>query len=227
MAQRARILAWAPAGVMLLGALGATGPGANESVPLRAPLHATIPASILGYTAHDLEVSTAAQRVAGFTDYLLRAYVPPASEATTGEPEAAGAGAGFSVYVGYYGRQLRGQTIHSPKNCLPGGGWQVLTSSTASIRGPEGPLTVNRYLIERRGDRALVLYWYQGRGRVEADEFVVKWDLLRDAALRGRTEEALVRITVPVTAEGEEAAFRLAAEVASVVVRAADAALPG
>lgn len=45
--------------------------------------------------------------------------------------------------------------------------------------------------------KALVYYWYQGRGRIEASEYLVKWHLLRDAALRGRTEEALVRIVVP------------------------------
>jgi hypothetical protein len=44
----------------------------------------------------------------------------------------------------------------------------------------------------------MVYYWYQGRGRVEANEYRVKWNLLRDAAMHGRTEEALVRIVVPI-----------------------------
>ena len=42
-------------------------------------------------------------------------------------------------------------------------------------------------------------YWYQGRGRVVASEYAVKWNLLRDAALLGHTEEALVRVQVPVS----------------------------
>jgi hypothetical protein len=33
---------------------------------------------------------------------------------------------------------------------------------------------------------------------VEPNEYRVKWNLMRDAALHGRTEEALVRIVVPV-----------------------------
>ena len=57
---------------------------------------------------------------------------------------------------------------------------------------------VNRYLLKPDSHRALVLYWCQGRGRVEANEYIVKWDLLRDAAVRRRTEEALVRIVVPI-----------------------------
>jgi hypothetical protein len=53
--------------------------------------------------------------------------------------------------------------------------------------------------MANKNARALVYYWYQGRGRTEASEYKVKWNLLRDAALKGRTEEALVRIVVPLT----------------------------
>jgi hypothetical protein len=51
-----------------------------------------------------------------------------------------------------------------------------------------------------------VYYWYQGRGRVAASEYQVKWELLRDAALRARTEEAMVRIVVPLGAAAKDAA---------------------
>jgi hypothetical protein len=71
-----------------------------------------------------------------------------------------------------------------------------------------------------------VLYWYQGRGRTEAGEYAVKWNLLRDAALRRRTEEALVRVIVPVTGS-EDDAFRLAAHAAAASVPAVAGALPG
>ena len=60
-------------------------------------------------------------------------------------------------------------------------------------------MAVNRYLLSNAGERALVYYWYQGRGRVASNEYRVKWDLLRDSALRGRSEEALVRIVVPIS----------------------------
>ena len=68
---------------------------------------------------------------------------------------------------------------------------------------------VNQYLLQRGEDQALVLYWYQGRGRVEANEYRVKWDLLRDAALHRRSDEALVRIIVPIEAGVEELATLL------------------
>jgi EpsI family protein len=63
-------------------------------------------------------------------------------------------------------------------------------------------VTVRRYLLAKQASRALVYYWYQGRGRVSSNEYKVKWELLRDAALKGRTEEALVRIVLPLTGDG-------------------------
>jgi hypothetical protein len=71
-----------------------------------------------------------------------------------------------------------------------------------------------------------VLYWYQGRGRVAANEYLVKWDLLRDQALYGRSDEALVRIIVPVTGS-EDAAYNRAVNIAAGLVPAVDRALPG
>ena len=131
----------------------------------------------------------------------------------------------FTLYVGYYDRQTQGKTIHSPKNCLPGSGWEPLTSRAAEIATAQGPVRVNRYLIQKGSQQALVLYWYQGRGRVAANEYGVKWDLLRDAALRRRSEEALVRIVVPVTTS-EAAAFDVATGMGRRIVPAVFAALP-
>ena len=129
------------------------------------------------------------------------------------------------MYVGYYDQQTQGQTIHSPKNCLPGAGWEPLASSPLTIGIATGAVTVNRYLLQNGRQRALVLYWYQGRGRVAWDEYRVKWDLLHDAALRRRSDEALVRVVVPVS--GTEAdALRLATDAAHVLVPALYAALP-
>ena len=57
---------------------------------------------------------------------------------------------------------------------------------------------MNRYVLKNGAATAVVYYWYQGRGRVVANEYAVKWNLLRDAAVAGHTEEALVRVVVPV-----------------------------
>ena len=88
-----------------------------------------------------------------------------------------------------------------------------------------GPVRVKRYILQNGQQRAPVFYWYQGRGRVEANEYRVKLDLLRDAALRRRSEEALVRIVVPL--DGDEGdAITLAGDVSQIIIPALYDALP-
>jgi EpsI family protein len=134
---------------------------------------------------HDLKISDDERRVAGMTDYVARVYSRDTAVA-------------FTTLVSYYDRQSRGQSIHSPRNCLPGAGWNVLSSGTQSLSARGRRYLVNRYLLKNGATQAVVYYWYQGRGRVVASEYAVKWNLLRDAALLGHSEEALVRVVVPV-----------------------------
>ena len=210
------VLRWAPFVLLAVGATYTVGIDSQRSLALREPLEATVPADLSGLQGTDLTLSAAEIRVAGMSNYLARIYRPAA-----GKPGPAWA----QVYVGYYERQTQGRTIHSPKNCLPGSGWEPLASRTVEIETPHGTVTVNRYLLKREKEAAVVLYWYQGRGRVASSEYAVKWDLLRDAALRRRTEEALVRVVVPVSA-GEEEAFAVAARLAGTLVPAVSRALP-
>jgi EpsI family protein len=209
-----RFLPWAPAALLLLGAIPSVGVDAQRSLPLRAELRLAVPETLLGLPGRDLELSEQEARVAGVSSYLLRTYGDTA--------DAAGS---VSLYVGYYERQERGKTIHSPRNCLPGAGWEALANQVSAIPAAGGEVHVNRYLLQRGQDQALVLYWYQGRGRVEANEYAVKWNLLRDAALHRRSDEALVRIVVPVTSS-EEAAFERARAFAAPIIASVTAALP-
>jgi EpsI family protein len=213
--KRSAPFAWVPAAVMAFAALLTGGLNLQRPMALRQPLGYVVPREIAGYVATDLTLSEEELRVAGVTDYLMRVYEPP--DTTREGP--------FSVYIGYYEQQRRGQTIHSPKNCLPGSGWAALGSTTAEIATADGPVTVNRYLLQRDEEHALVLYWYQGRGRVQANEYAVKWDLLRDSALRGRSDEALVRVVVPISTDSATSAS-VGTHAASRVLQSLHAALP-
>jgi len=212
---------WVPSILLAAGAvLTLVGVRAQRRLELREPLARAIPDTIAGQPGSPMILSDDERRVAGVTDYLLRAY----GDSSAARDSAAG-GTAFQIYVGFYDQQMQGKTIHSPKNCLPGAGWEALTSSVALIPTDQGDVQVNRYLISNKERRALVLYWYQGRGRVAANEYLVKWNLLRDAALRRRSDEALVRIVVPI--EGSEAqALSLATSVARNLVSEVRAALP-
>jgi EpsI family protein len=154
-------------------------------IQLNAPLN-TMPLTLAGYIGDERPVTEEEQKVAGMTDYVFRVFSRDSTAA-------------FSVYVGYYESQVTGRTIHSPKNCLPGAGWQQVESGQKSLTVKGSNVTVNRYILANGPSQAVVYYWYQGRGRVAWSEYRVKWDLLRDAAKHGRTEEALVRIMVPLS----------------------------
>ena len=199
---------WVPAAVLTGGCALNAVLVAHQSgpVPLRAPIESVAP-SALGAVGKNIVVSEDERKVAGMSSYLLREYQPARYPV-------------FNVYVGYYDEQRQGKTIHSPKNCLPGAGWEPVDNRPMVIPTPSGPITVNRYELVRDDATAIAYYWYQGRGRVAFDEFRVKYDLLRDAVLRGRTEEALVRIFVPVKRGDAAAADRLA--LAEVPALAAD-----
>ncbi len=180
------------------------------------PLASALPDSIEGVPGFDAQVTQGEATVAGFTDYALRVY--QSTDSASVAPLA-------SVYLGYYDHQTRGHTIHSPKNCLPGAGWDVLASGAEPVAVGDDTVTVNRYMLQKGDAQDLVLYWYQGRGRVAHDEYLVKWDLLRDAIVKRRTDEALVRIVVPVTGSQDDALV-LAKEIAARLEPAVYRALP-
>ncbi|HEY7855943.1 MAG TPA: EpsI family protein [Terriglobales bacterium] len=170
-----------------------------EEVPSAVPL-SRFPPQVAGWSSVNLPLDPSVLAMAGVHDYLNRRFTPPAGQA-------------LELYVGYYPSQRTGDTIHSPKNCLPGGGWVPLQAREQTIAIPgHAPIRVNDYAVAKGADQAVVLYWYQGRGRVIASEYAAKWWMATDALERHRTDGALVRIWVPVhqslaSADEQAAAF--------------------
>ncbi|HEX3928044.1 MAG TPA: EpsI family protein [Gemmatimonadales bacterium] len=205
---------WLPGGILASGCLLNTFVVMHRSgpVPLRAPIETVAP-QMLGTPGVDQPISDDERRVAGMSSFVLRNYAP-----ATGLP--------FSIYVGYYDEQHQGKSIHSPKNCLPGSGWEAVQATTVTIQTANGPAVVNRYRIVNEAQSAIVYYWYQGRGRIAHGEFRVKYELLRDAAIYGRTEEALVRIVVPIVHDDVAGADRVATAVAAPLAADVDRVLP-
>ncbi len=120
-----------------------------------------------------------------------------------------------SLYIGYYATQRNGATYHSPLNCLPGAGWVMNDSGRITLAGPAGAsFTANRYVIQKENQRAVVIYWYQGRGRSIASEYWAKVYTVLDSVSRRRSDGALVRVVAPIDenapAEAEKSAIDLA-----------------
>jgi EpsI family protein len=131
------------------------------------------------------------------SDLTNRLYLDP-----TGQP--------VLLYIGYYETQRTGSTIHSPKNCLPGAGWEPMHSGLATLSLQGGrQIAVNETVIQRDQDKQLVFYWYQGRGRIIADEYAGKFWMVADAISRNRTDGALIRVITPIGDHLAEAQSRL------------------
>lgn len=106
-----------------------------------------------------------------------------------------------NFYAAYYNSQTKGESAHSPRSCLPGGGWQISELGQKRVDGvalSNVPLEVNRVVIKKGEYTQLVYYWFQGRGRIITNEYLVKWFLFWDALTRNRTDGALVRLTTMV-----------------------------
>jgi EpsI family protein len=115
-------------------------------------------------------------------DYLLRNYRGPDGRIS-------------ALFVAYFGLQREKQMIHSPKQCLPGGGWQIKSREKIIVPGPNGGWQVNRFVLASKLNRLSVLYWFQGRDRIESNEYLARLQLITDGLFLNRNDGALVRIT--------------------------------
>ena len=182
----------------------------KSEVPVARESFATFPMTIGPWQAVvDPPLDEDVLKVLGVDDYLSRVYYQS-------NRESAG------LYLGFYGSQRQGDTIHSPANCLPGAGWEPISEGRLQIPDVDGAgrsIIVNRYVIRKGLDRQMVLYWYQGRGRVVANEYWSRFFLIRDAMVANRTDGSLVRVIVPIAA-GDENNVVAAESLAQQFVRA-------
>ncbi len=119
----------------------------------------------------------------------------------------------YWLFVAYFSSQAYGRQIHSPRHCLPGGGWSIDSSETHKIElTATQTAEVNRLIIGRDGSRQVMLYWFQTRSGVIADEYAVKLDLVRSALAFRPTDAAFVRVTAAIDDNDVDEATERAAD---------------
>jgi len=131
-------------------------------------------------------------------DILNRRYQDPASRAVV------------DLFVAYFKTQRTGQSPHSPKNCLPGSGWEPEATGflDVAVDGQPQPIRINRFVLSHGDEKSVVLYWYQSPRRVIASEFSAKFWLVMDSIRYHRSDTALVRVTVSVVDNDQDGATR-------------------
>jgi EpsI family protein len=181
--------------VMLASALLVGFASRSESVPPSLPL-SRFPLCIDTWEGRAEQFDENVYRILGVDDSILATYRSPD-------------GRWINLYVGFYESQREGDLIHSPKNCLPGGGWNITRTGKESLTIPPGGKNVQaiKLLIEKGSQAQVVLYWFQSRGRFIASEYLQRAYLVIDSITRNRTDGSFVRLMAPVGPEGEEAAL--------------------
>lgn len=178
-----------------------------EAVPPRQPL-LSFPMQVEDWQGSAFPLEREYIDALRFDDYLLADY-----RRAGGDP--------VNFYVAYYQSQRKGQSAHSPRTCIPGGGWEISSLRTVNLppeEGASGAFPVNRVVIQKGDVKQIVYYWFKQRDRVVANEYLVKAYLFWDAVARQRTDGALIRLAAAVPpGEDESRADALLSEFADAV----------
>ncbi|MBE8232299.1 MAG: VPLPA-CTERM-specific exosortase XrtD [Endozoicomonadaceae bacterium] len=149
----------------------------SEFIPDRKAFP-SFPMEIAEWTGKHSNMENAVVNRLGLSDYILADFIKDSNKPV-------------NLYVAYYQSQRKGVSPHSPRVCIPGGGWQITDIKRTNLRD----LPVNRIIIKKDEMTQLVYYWFQQRGRKMANEYLMKWFLFKDALFLNRTDGALVRLT--------------------------------
>ena len=171
--------------VIVLGGTGVLLQARNgsEIIAARTPL-ASFPHSFDGWRAVDIPMTQDVLDVLGPGDFLLRDYQDPVRRSE------------LDLFIAYFPSQRAGDTIHSPKNCLPGAGWAPVRADRIMMDVPgHEPFPANRYVISKGQQQQLVLYWYWAHDRALASEYAAKFYLVTDSIRMRRSDGSLIRLS--------------------------------
>lgn len=159
--------------------------GGDEHVPAGLPV-TSFPTQLGAWQGRDIPIDPKVREVLGNGDFMERFFTQP------GTPPA-------DVFIAYFPTQRTGDTIHSPKNCLPGAGWVPLSSDVIHFQGGNRTFEANRVVIAKGQQKQLTIYWYEAHGRSVASEYWAKFYLVADSIRMHRSDGALVRLMTPIS----------------------------
>ena len=156
----------------------------EENSQLEDTRLATFPLQLGEWVGRDDSINLEVAEKLGFTEYVMINYHNAEQRPV-------------NFYVAYYASQRKGVSPHSPKVCIPGGGWEIADFSRSSV----DQMPVNRALIRKGMQDQIVYYWFEERGVPVANEYIKKWMLFKDALFLNRTDGSLIRVTTPVMSD--------------------------
>lgn len=200
--------------IILFGGFG-TYLRSHQAEPDRKPDFAVIPLETAAYFGIEERFEQYAYEVLKADTTTLRMY-----RGKTGDL--------FWLFMAYFSSQKYGSQIHSPKHCLPGGGYRIVSIEPFDIELADSRIiSVNRLKIASQRQMELMLYWFETRSGIISDEFALKLDLMKNAIMLKPTDAAICRVTLPLPLEADfEAATAEAVDFVRLFYPAMEAALP-
>ncbi len=125
------------------------------------------------------------------TDYLARSYVDKN-------------GNRVGLYLGYHGGGPDSGPIHSPKHCLPGSGWQEVSTETGELAVDGKNIHLVRAVYQNGYSNELFIYWFQVKGKNLVSEYALKIAEVTNSIFYNRKDSAFIRISVPVANDLDE-----------------------
>ncbi len=193
--------------LMILGAIFLRYVSSAEDIHPNRPL-ADFPKQIGQWSGTESRFDPKVYEVLGVDDSFLCNYHTPDRQQV-------------QLYIGFYQSQREGDIIHSPKNCMPGAGWNIVGTSLVKIRkseNPEDKTDVILLRLQNGSQKQMVLYWFHSRGRIIASEYWEKIWLVIDSVTRHRTDGSFVRLISPVVENDEEKALKSLTDFAETVM---------
>ena len=107
-------------------------------------------------------------------------------------------GRSVDLYGVFYGSQGASRTMHSPLNCYPGSGWEIVGKSKILLHGSENGndgFEVRKLILRKGLIRRLLYYWYYAGGETASNQYMNKALTLYGALMRGRTDGGLITLS--------------------------------
>lgn len=186
----------------------------NTRLPEHPADLSAIPLELDAYTGKKLQITD-------FETDVLKADV------TTLRDYTDSSGNTINLFIAYFESQKYGSQIHSPKHCLPGGGWRIEQIMPYKVHLTDHiEREVNLSVISVGDYRALMLYWFESRSGGIRSEYGLKLDLVKNSLLFNPTDAAIVRVTTQIVDNDFDTAVLKTKEFLQIIYPSIQSAIP-
>jgi len=139
---------------------------------------------------------------ARFDERVIKKLLPTAYLSRSYEN---GRGGKVSLYIGYHDGGPQSGPIHSPKQCLPGSGWNRLYDEARFIDADGYPVDYVSSVYQKDSQRQMFLYWFQVRDQMLTNEYALKFAMAKNSFLSNRRDSSFIRLSVMIRDDEDKA----------------------